>query len=558
MKISEQISSSVNIVDLISETVKLRPSSHGYVGLCPFHQEKTPSFHVYSDTQSYYCFGCHKGGNIFTYVMEHENVNFSEALRILADKAGIRLSKVNNIEDSRDILKLSAEFFAQSLKSSNMAMKYLEERSLSSSDITKFSLGYAPEAWDGLTVHLRKRGYSDKALVNSGLTVQCRGGMYDRFRGRIIFPVCDITGRIIAFGGRIIAGEGAKYINSPESETYRKRKNLYLLDMARSAIRERKRSILCEGYMDAIRLHKVGFSESVASLGTSLTAEQAELLSRYADRCYICYDSDTAGQNAALRGMYILQSHGLDVYVIRLPEGKDPDEYLLKHGAEDFEVLITEAKPLVLAHIEALSSHLNDPLTRKRAVKELFSSLVTLRAGEVLEYKSQLCEATRLTPEDIDRMLVTKAVEMPEERDEHEAGPEAVANDISPECGLCALLMRGESLRLKITCEEIMKIVPDGEVRELALSILNEDVRMLSELWLETGDTEKFSMLQRGEELCRQLKGLTDEEKFTEICKALKRRATERRISEIRAQPLTEGSYKELSMLYHEREKYSR
>ena len=226
-EITEEIISSTDIAELIGETVKLRPSSRGYVGLCPFHQEDTASFHVYTDTNSYYCFGCHRGGNVFTYVMEKEHVNFTEALQILCDRAGIRLpdqrgKKTVNIHD---IMKLSEEFFIENLKTSNAGLAYLKKRSLTEGDIQRFRLGYAPESWDALTLYLRKHGLNDRAIIESGLAVQSRTGIYDRFRGRIIFPVHHITGRTIAFGGRIITGEGAKYINSPESDIYRKRKN---------------------------------------------------------------------------------------------------------------------------------------------------------------------------------------------------------------------------------------------------------------------------------------------------------------------------------------------
>ena len=555
-EISERINSSINIASLIAETVKLKPASQGYVGLCPFHHEDTPSFHVYTDTNSYYCFGCHKGGNIFTYLMERDNINFSEALHILADRAGISLSDnhPDHKHTDREILKLAQDFFTEYLMKSNIGLNYLLKRSVMKSDIQKFRLGYAPDSWDALTLYLRKHGLNDKTIVDAGLAVQSKTGIYDRFRGRIIFPIHDITGRITAFGGRLIAGDGAKYINSPESEIYRKRKNLYLLDIARNAISEKKRSILCEGYMDAIRLHKSGFPESVASLGTSLTAEQAELLSRYADTCYICYDSDTAGQNAAIRGMYILQSHGLDVRVISLPEGKDPDEYLLSHSPEEFEDLITHAKPLILAHIASMRSRLEDISTRKSAVRELLSSLETLSAGEVSEYKSQICDATRLLPSELDKILVSEKPLSYEFTPE----PEAKISDETLECGLCALMLKEEKLRLKIPPEEVMKIISISELKDLALSILNEDVSTLSEIWLETGDIEKFSKIECGENLIRQMKGLTDEEKFMRVYHALKRASIERRIKAINALPFSERNYHELNVLYLEREKYNR
>ena len=556
-EITEEIKASLRIEDLISDTVRLRPSSRGFVGLCPFHQEDTPSFHVYTDTQSYYCFGCQRGGNIFTYIMEKEHVNFSEALRILSDRAGIRLEhKTRN--NNHDILKLTQEFFTQQLMTKNAALAYLHKRSLTEHDIKAFGLGYAPESWDALTLYLRKKGMNDRAIIDSGLAVQSRTGIYDRFRGRIMFPVHDVTGRTIAFGGRIIAGEGAKYINSPESETYHKRRNLYMLDRAKNAILEKKRSILCEGYMDAIRLHKSGFNETVASLGTSLTAEQAELLSRYADRCYICYDSDSAGQNAAIRGMYILQSHGLDVRVIRLPEGKDPDEYMLSHSHDEFERLISAAEPLVLAHIESLRSRLDDTSTRKSAMKELFSSLETLSAGEVLEYKSQLCEAAHIMPSELEGML-TSGTTTSSSITQSQSQPQSPQSpDDSLECALCSMLMKHERFRLSITPEQAMKILTVPEVRELALSILNEDVSMLHNLWIQTGDTYKLGILERGDDLCRQMTGMTDEEKFRRIYSGLKRTEIEREIAVMNSKPLQERNMNELMKLYRAREKYAK
>lgn len=555
-EITEILRTSLKIEDLISETVKLRPSSRGYIGLCPFHQEDTPSFHVYTDTQSYYCFGCQKGGNIFTFVMEKEHVNFREALQILSDRAGIKLPE-NRGERTHDIMKLSEDFFTSQIMAKNVALAYLRKRALTDSDIKTFGLGYAPESWDALTLHLRKNGLNDKQIIASGLCVQSRNGIYDRFRGRIIFPIHDITGRTIAFGGRIITGDGAKYINSPESEIYRKRKNLYFLDRAKNAIRDKKRSILCEGYMDAIRLQKSGFHESVASLGTSLTAEQAELLSRYADRCYICYDSDMAGQNASIRGMYILQAHGLDVRVMRLPDGKDPDEFLLSHEPSDFEALIAQAKPLIPAHIEILSSRLNDTSTRKSALKELFSSLEALRASEVLEYKSELCEASHMLPGELERMIIPKSENIPEF---HAPKPktEPERNTDEPECALCSLMMKNERFRLMISPEQIMNIITNPDVRELALAILNEDVNMLSIIWTETGDTEKLGILERGDILCHQMLGMNDDEKFMRIYSALKRSETERRIAAINALPMKERDMKELYRLYCEREKYAK
>ena len=561
-QITQLISSALNIEDIISEFVHLKPVSRGFVGLCPFHDEDTPSFHVYSDTQTYYCFGCKKAGNIFTFIMESMNLSFSEALHILADRAGIKLQNSPSPR-SNDILKLSHAFFSSHIFNVNVALAYLHKRGLNDSDIKAFELGYAPDSWDSLTLYLRKKGFNDSEISSSGLVMQSQRGFYDRFRGRIIFPIHDISGRTIAFGGRIIVGEAPKYINSPETSLYQKRNNLYLMDLAKEAIRAKKRSILCEGYMDAIRLHKSGFKESVASLGTSLTPQQAKLLSRYADRCYICYDSDTAGKGAAIRGMYILQASGLDVYVMSIPEGKDPDEYLLTHEPEEFSELIRTAKPLVLAHLDFLRSRLSDPLTHKTALKELFESFSTISPSEVLEYKSEISEATRIIPSELEHKIIIGARLKPEETtesltDERSKKGSPEGRDDSLECALCTMLMRDEIYRLNITSEDIMTLIETPEIREIGLSILNSEPSLLELQWTETCDTEKFGILERGKTLCSQMRGLDDREKFKSIYSSLKRTQIERDLSRLNGLPIGERDMRTLMELYRERERYQK
>ena len=261
-EIVERIRNTLYIADIIGGRVKLRRSVRGYSGLCPFHSERTPSFHVYTDTQTYYCFGCHEAGNVFTFIMKTDGLSFPEAVKTLADQAGIEVPKYereSNAKGNYEVLDLAAKFYAENLKSG--ARGYLERRKIDELDIKRFSLGHAPSSWDALVEYLRSQNVTDKQLLDLGLAMQGKHGLYDKFRGRVIFPIHDIAGRVIAFGGRLLDGEGAKYLNSPESAIYHKRKNLYLLDMARKSIREKKRSILVEGYMDAIRLHKCGFTE---------------------------------------------------------------------------------------------------------------------------------------------------------------------------------------------------------------------------------------------------------------------------------------------------------
>lgn len=570
--ITDLIKDSLRIEDIIADSVKLRPASRGFVGLCPFHKEDSPSFHVYTDTQSYFCFGCKKAGNIFTFIMDSQNLSFRDALSFLSQKAGIPLHSLHDQNTfNHDILHVAQSFFSQSLSSlnRNVALAYLLKRSLSESDASTFSLGYAPDSWDSLTLFLRDKGFSDHDILNSGLALQSQKGLYDRFRGRIIFPIHSTFGRTIAFGGRLISGQGAKYINSPESPIFHKRSNLYLLDKAKDFIREKKRSILCEGYMDAIRLHKSGFNESVASLGTSLTAQQAELLARFADRCYICYDSDTAGQIASVKGMYILQASGLDVYVISLPDGKDPDEFLLTHSPQDFEKLIQSAEPLILAHLSFLRERLNDPLTRKSALKDLFSSLGTISPSEVLQFKSELSQATRIIPAELEHIIISKyqnssldlpgsvhskiSLDLPQiSAETHEP------RDHSLECALCFMLMHNEAFRLNISPDDVIELILSPDIQTLALNILNSNPDLLELQWSETNDTMNFAYLEQGRNLCSQMLNMDDTERFKRIYSSLKRSQIERDIAYINSQPIEQRDMIELMRLYRIREKYQR
>lgn len=533
-EVCERIKSSLDIADIIGERVRLRPASRGYSGLCPFHDERTPSFHVYTDTQSYYCFGCHEAGDIFTFLMKTENMNFHDALETLSYRAGIELPKYEKEsggKTSYEIMELTAKFYADELARAHDTQVYLERRGLNQSDISRFSLGYSYPSWDALVQYLRKQKITDKQMLDLGLALHGKYGLYDKFRGRVIFPIRDMAGRVIAFGGRLIDGEGAKYINSPESEIYRKRKNLYLLNRAASAIREKKRSILVEGYMDAIRLHKCGFTESVASLGTSLTPEQAEKLSRFADRCYICYDSDKAGHNATLRSMFVLQKSGLDVYVVNLPDSKDPDEYLLAHSQDDFEEAIREARPLVVQYIESLRPSLSDPLTRKSALRELFGGLSEIEGHEVLEHKACLSEATGIQPSQIEEYFTSRQNHtLPEE-----PTPPAVRANIEPPCeaALCSLLFRHRECLLRIPPEEALKLLRNPTAWDTARAIFSEGAESLALLWYTLGETEKLGLLARGDEYCARMKGLSVAEKWQSVYGELKARQTARRVREI-------------------------
>ena len=507
-----EIKNRLDIVDIISEKVRLKKSGRSYSGLCPFHHEKTGSFHVFPDTQTYYCFGCNSGGNIFTFVMKTEGYDFKQALTVLAERAGIKMEPQNNKPASKnlyDVTRMAAEFFMNNLKSSNgaAAQAYMKRRNLSYNDIENYTLGYSLMSWDSLTNYLKSAGFSQQQIINAGLAIENKDHIYDRVRGRLIFPVKDITGRIIAFGGRLIDGEGAKYINSPECEIYSKKNNLYMLYEARNAMKKKHRSILVEGYMDALRLHKCGFTESVASLGTSLTEEQAKLLSRFSETCYICYDSDTAGQEAALRGMYILHGAGLEVRVVDIPEGKDPDEFLSANPPEKFEQALKNSTPLIIKHLDFIHDKLINPAQYNSGIKSLFDGLSKMGEHEITAFSARICGELMISPDELMKRI--KAWKNNQAQDQIQVSTQ---NNLSNEnqdpdrknleAGICSLLWKNAEYREKITPEEIFKHFKFQDTRDIALAILTEGSEALEKLWLEIGDNTSKNLIAMGDLYC--------------------------------------------------------
>lgn len=558
----QRVKDAFNLADVVGERVRLKRTGRGYMGLCPFHSENTPSFHVYIDTQSYYCFGCHAGGDIFTYIMNTEGLDFRGALELLADRAGIELtgSPGTNSRSIYDILNMAADFYHNVLTSpsGSVARAYISRRTLSDSDINHFTLGYSPNAWDSLSLRLKKSGVSERDILRAGLAIENKNGIYDRFRGRLMFPIRDISGRVVAFGGRLIDGEGAKYINSPEGEIYSKRKTLYMLNDAKKSIREKGYSILVEGYMDAVRLHKCGFTETVASLGTSLTQEQAELLSRFAPRCYICYDGDAAGQSAALKGMYILQAHGLDVHVITLPDGQDPDEFLTHNPPEHFTHAVNTAKPLILHHLDTLKSDLANHDTRRSALKELFDGISQLDPDEILEYRAQLSDATHMRLSDLDERIMSLRKDTPPEKIYDAPKMPSPKHDDTLEAAMSALLYHSQELRLTTDLKTIIPLFNNPDTRDIVNAMMIENVDSLNSMWLSSGEPQKVSILAHGNEICSQMMSMTDLEKFTNIRNGLIRLDIDRRIAKIMSQPSNERDMNELTMLYKRRSLYSK
>ena len=352
--IIEEVRMKNDIVDVVSQYVKLTRRGSTYFGLCPFHNEKTPSFSVTPSKQMYYCFGCGAGGNVFNFVMEYENYTFGEALQHLADRAGVQLPKIEYSREARqkaeeraallEINKLAARYFYYQLRreSGKTAYAYLTGRGLSEETIKKFGLGYSDKFSDDLYKFLKSKNYSDTLLRDSGLfNVDERHGMYDKFWNRVIFPIMDVNNRVIGFGGRVMGDGKPKYLNSPETKIFDKSQNLYGLNVARTT--RKNYLILCEGYMDVISMHQAGFTNAVASLGTALTSGHASLLKRYTQEVLLLYDSDDAGVRAALRAIPILREAGVTSRVVNLRPHKDPDEFIKALGGEEFEKRLEQA-----------------------------------------------------------------------------------------------------------------------------------------------------------------------------------------------------------------------
>ena len=364
----ERIKQESDIVDVISETVRLKRSGRNYMGLCPFHNEKSPSFSVSQDKQIYKCFGCGEAGNVLTFVMKQKNLNFIDACKYLAERANIPLD-FGNGEESKLVKKKellykvnveAARYFFSNLQRDKISKEYFTNRGIKEVTIKRFGLGYAKDGWQNLINYLKKRGYSESIMLEAGLVSRSqKGRIYDRFRNRVIFPVFNIKGDVIGFGGRVLDDSKPKYLNSPETLVFQKGTNLYGLNFAIKNKMEERYFVIVEGYMDLISLHQYGITNVVASLGTALTVNQARLLKRYADKVIISYDADIAGQTATLRGLEILKEAGFDVRVLQIPQGKDPDEFVRSNGKDAFLKLINKAESLISYRLNKAKEGIN-------------------------------------------------------------------------------------------------------------------------------------------------------------------------------------------------------
>ena len=394
-EVIEEVRSSNNIVDIIGGYVRLQKKGSSYFGLCPFHNEKSPSFSVSPNKQMYYCFGCGAGGNVFTFIMEYENQTFPEAVKILADRAGIALPEAELTEEQKrdrnkrqlllEINKTAANYFYYQLNGDQgqQAREYLENRRLSKKTQIHFGLGYASKYSNDLYLYLKKKGYQDQILKETGLlTYDEKRGAHDKFWNRVMFPIMDVNNRVIGFGGRVMGDGTPKYLNSPETMLFDKSRNLYGLNYARTS--RKPYMIICEGYMDVIAMHQAGFTNAVASLGTAFTAQHSVLLKRYTQEVRLAYDSDGAGQKAALRAIPILKSAGINVRVIHMDPYKDPDEFIKNLGTEAFQERIDAAESSFMFEISVLEKNY------KQSDPEGRASFMKAMARRLLEFPQEL------------------------------------------------------------------------------------------------------------------------------------------------------------------------
>lgn len=406
------------IEDVVGQYVNLKRSGANMFGLCPFHGEKTASFSVAPDKGIYYCFGCHKGGGVINFMMEIEGLTYPDAVRALAKRAGMQVpedeqyqSRYRHQERLWALSKEAARFFNKQLyaPAGAQGLAYAQRRGMPKSTLTTFGIGFAPDTWNALTDAMRQKGYTDQELIDAGLVSEKNGRIYDKFRNRLMFPIIDVRGNVIGFGGRVMDDSTPKYLNSPETLIFNKRKNLFALNLAKKT--KLGYLILVEGYMDAVALHQFGFDCAVASLGTSLTEEHATLLSRYTEQVVLIYDGDEAGQRATRRAIPILERAGLQVKVLRMKDAKDPDEFLKKFGADKFKILLEDASNRVEYQLNAIARKydIREDDQRVKFIQECAQLISTLPSSVQREvYGNRIAETGGISF-DAMKMEITKA-----------------------------------------------------------------------------------------------------------------------------------------------------
>jgi DNA primase len=489
-----EIKSKLGVLEVVGETVQLKRAGSAYKGLCPFHAEKTPSFVVTPDRETWRCFGCGEGGDIFTFVMRRDGLDFREALERLAEKAGVELSERSAREDRerkrlRDALEAAIAWYREVLLQAGQAEKaraYLAERGLTDATLDRFTIGYAPNTWDALSKRLIAKGFSNAEMIGAGLASPSnRGGVIDKFRGRIIIPIRDHSGRPTGLGGRIMPGaEGPKYLNSPATPLFDKSRTLYGIDLARASIRREKLAVIVEGYTDVMAAHQAGFTNVVASLGTALTRGQVELAIRYADAVALAYDVDLAGEAATQRGL--LEELGPDqavskVRVVRIPAGKDPDE-LIRTDPNAWRTAVTEA-PAVLDYFMDRAVAAVDVSTvngRREVTRRVLG--VLRRVADPLERTLYLQRLSRIV--DVDEKVLTDALAATPAPTVRRA-PVGEEGEVRERVTAALPPLEAETLRLLLRYPSVAKGIGDGP-----LPFRDAAAATLARAWRERGATE--------------------------------------------------------------------
>ena len=456
------------IEDVVGQYVALTKRGNNLFGLCPFHSEKTPSFSVAPEKGIYYCFGCHKGGGAVNFIMEIENLSYPDAIRFLAKRAGMEVpeddeyqSQFRKKERLWALCRDAARFFHAQLKTPQAAeaRKYIAKRGLSDGAITRFGIGFAPDSWTALTDAMTAKGYTKSELLEAGLVRKSEknGSIYDWFRNKLIFPIIDVRGNVIGFGGRVLDNSKPKYINSPESALFSKRRNLFAMNFVKKS--KQGYIILTEGYMDTVTLHQYGFDCAVASLGTSLTQEHADLLSKYTKEIVLIYDGDAAGQNAIRRAIPILEKTGLRIKILRMQGAKDPDEYLHEYGADRFKLLLQGSEGQAEYRLQSLQMQFDltqdeQKVEFAKQAAELICTFSTAVEREI--YGTRAAEAAGLTPEvmklEISKAFKRRVARQRKEQEKRELAPSVMIQPKSRE-------LRYQNVRSAAAEEELLRML---------------------------------------------------------------------------------------------------
>ncbi len=559
-EIIQRVRDSTDIVSVIGEYVPLKKSGSSYKGLCPFHSEKSPSFMVSPTRNGFHCFGCGKGGNVITFIMEMEKMPFPEALRFLADKAGVALPKPQETERDQEadrarermlaLNEFAGKFFHERLLSAEgqPAREYFKGRGFAKEDALKYLIGYAPAGWDSLKNAAQKAGFSQEELLSAGLIVhhEEKNSDYDKFRNRLIFPVRNNYDKIIAFGGRTLSDEsGPKYLNSPETLLFKKSECLYLLDMAREAIRQRNYVLVVEGYFDALALHRSGFGNAVATLGTALTSQHGRVLARYTKEVVFSYDADTAGQAAVLRGFEPLIQSGLNIRVLVMPDAKDPDEYLRKHPKEEFEALIQKSPDFFRWWAQSLKKKFQGaPVEERLRALEGFAPLILRIPDEVSVQAACAAVESELGLDNRDLLTIVnaerkKGFRRPGPDRTEPQNPKGEGTPVSQkETGAKEPALESDFLALLV--EENGEFVP-WAVNELSPDVfLDENLRRLFER-LSAGEmkAEELNRVPELEPSFLRIENQTEKKRreamLIDLAAALKKRRLKNQLAEIKA-----------------------